>query len=192
MTPQTFDLWARILRETAHGVLWLYADNETAAANLKQEAVQRRVAGQLVVLHEMAQQPEYLARYRLADLFLDSFPYNAGATASDALWAGLPVLTCLGESFASRMAASLLTSVGLGELIAAKPDDYAALAVALATSPQRLTRLKETLARQRDTAALFDIERFTRTLETGYAAMHERQLSGLAPDHIFVSPALGA
>jgi predicted O-linked N-acetylglucosamine transferase (SPINDLY family) len=130
----------------------------------------------------MASLPEHLARVRAADLFLDTFPYNAHATALDALWAGVPLLTYPGESFASRVAASLLRTVGLPELIAASPSDYEAQAQALAADPVRLGRLRQALAQR--SSPLFDTERYTRALEAAYRTIYDRHQNGEAPAHI--------
>jgi predicted O-linked N-acetylglucosamine transferase (SPINDLY family) len=129
---------------------------------------------------------EHLARHRAADLVLDTFYYNAHTTASDALWAGLPVLTCPGQAFASRVAASLLQALGLPELVTASRDEYESLAYALAADPERLSALKQKLARNLHTQPLFDTARFTRHIEAAYAAMWRRHRHGLAPDHIEV------
>jgi predicted O-linked N-acetylglucosamine transferase (SPINDLY family) len=118
---------------------------------------------------------------QLADLFLDTFPFNAGTMASDALWAGVPVLTCPGEAFASRMAASLLTAAGLPELIAANADDYSVRALRLATTPAVLADVRDRLARNRTHGALFDTQRFCRNLESAYRTMWERCRRGEAP-----------
>ncbi len=129
--------------------------------------------------------PDYLARYRAADLFLDTLPYNAGTTASDALWTGLPVLTCMGEAFSGRMAASLLTAIGLPELIAATQSEYEDRAVELALNPDAFGDLKARLASNRLTTALFDTTRFTRYLEAAYTRIDARHHAGLPPDHLF-------
>jgi predicted O-linked N-acetylglucosamine transferase (SPINDLY family) len=131
--------------------------------------------------------PDHLARHACADLFLDTLPYNAHTTASDALWAGLPLLTCAGATFAGRVAASLLTHVGLPELVASSPDDYERRAVALAADPQALAALRARLVASRLTAPLFDTARFTHGLERAYEAMHARRREGLAPDHLEVA-----
>jgi predicted O-linked N-acetylglucosamine transferase (SPINDLY family) len=131
---------------------------------------------------------DHLARHRLADLFLDTFHYNAHTTASDALWAGLPVVTCPGDSFASRVAASLLSAVGLPELITGSPAEYEALARSLAHDPPRLLALKANLARNRDTCALFDTSRFTRHIEAAYTTMWERSQRGEPPAAFVVAP----
>ena len=130
--------------------------------------------------------PEYLARYRVADLFLDTHPYNAGTTASDALRMGLPVLTCIGNSFASRMAASLLKAVNLPELITTTQEQYESLAIELATNPEKLTIIKTKLANNLATAPLYDTPLFTRHLESAYVEMYDRYQKGLEPEHIYV------
>jgi predicted O-linked N-acetylglucosamine transferase (SPINDLY family) len=130
--------------------------------------------------------PEHLARHRVADLFIDTLPCNAHTTASDALWAGLPVLTCTGAAFASRVAASLLTAIDLPELITTSQEDYEKLAVHLATHPEQLQAIRHKLQHNRLTTALFDTRLFTRHIEDAYIQMLERYHSDLPPDHIFV------
>jgi predicted O-linked N-acetylglucosamine transferase (SPINDLY family) len=130
------------------------------------------------------QLPDHLARHRAADLFLDTLPYNAHTTASDALWAGLPILTCMGESFASRVAASLLRAIGLPELIAADQADYESLAIQLAMNPVKLRSIRDRLTENRLTTALFDTPLFTRHIEEAYREMYERYQNDLLPDHI--------
>jgi protein O-GlcNAc transferase len=129
---------------------------------------------------------DHLARHRLADLFLDTLPYNAHTTASDALWAGLPVLTQTGKTFAGRVAASLLTAIGLSELIAQTPEQFESIAIELATQPAKLAAIKARLAEHRATMPRFDTELYTRQIESAYLAMYQRQQSGLWPDHINV------
>jgi predicted O-linked N-acetylglucosamine transferase (SPINDLY family) len=130
--------------------------------------------------------PEHLARHRMADLFLDTFPYNAHTTASDALWAGLPVLTLMGQSFASRVAASLLNAIGLPELITSNQKQYEALAIELARSPEKLMIIKQKLANNRLTTPLFDTPLFTKNIEAAYVKMVERHQAGLEPDHLVI------
>ena len=188
ITPDLFDIWMRILRATDKSVLWLLEGNATAAKNLRLEAEKRGVSASRLVFATRTELPDYLARYRNADLFLDTFYYNAGATASDALWAGLPVVTCQGHTFASRMAASLVNAVGLPELVAHSHAEYENLASELAADPQRLAVVRQKLAINRTTHPLFDTANFTRDLETAYRRIHERYQAGLAPDHIVVDP----
>ncbi|MCP1913437.1 MULTISPECIES: tetratricopeptide repeat protein [Bradyrhizobium] len=186
ITPDMFDRWMRILGRVEGSMLWLLEANADSAANLRKEAVARGVAAERLVFAPRMSSPDHLARHRLAGLFLDSTPYNAHTTASDALWAGLPVLTILGDTFASRVAASLLHAVGLPELIAESPEAYERMAVDLATDPSRLAALSTRLAANRLTAPLFDTKRFTRHIEAAYTTMYARHRAGIAPDHIVV------
>jgi predicted O-linked N-acetylglucosamine transferase (SPINDLY family) len=183
LTPGFFDVWMRLLNAVPGSVLWLVAANSNSLVrdNLRREAVVRGVASERLVFATPAARPEYLARLALADLFLDTLPYNAGATASDALGAGLPVLTCSGSTFVGRMAGSLLTAAGLPELITDSLDAYERLALRLATEPGLLAALRRKLARNRSTAPLFDIGRFTRDLEAAYWRMWERWRAGCPP-----------
>jgi predicted O-linked N-acetylglucosamine transferase (SPINDLY family) len=186
--PETFDSWMRILTAVPGSVLWLFADeNPVAMANLRAHAEARGVEGARLVFAGHADHDQHLARHRLADLFLDTWPYNAHTTASDALWAGLPVLTLSGRSFASRVGASLLEAVGLLELITRSQDEYERLAIALAKEPERLARLAKILADNRGTSPLFDGKQTAQHLESAYEIMVERYRAGLAPDHIAVS-----
>ena len=171
----------RLLRNVPASVLWLLADNATATRNLKREAAARGIDPERLVFAARADLPEHLARHRLADLFLDTLPYNAHTTASDALWTGLPVLTCTGKTFAGRVAASLLHAAGLPELVSETLADYEALALRLARDPAALASLKSRVIQNRETAALFDAPRFTRHLEAAYVTMHERYQRGLPP-----------
>jgi predicted O-linked N-acetylglucosamine transferase (SPINDLY family) len=140
--PHVFDCWMRILKQVDASALWLLEDNATAAGNLRREAAARGVNGERLIFANRQPLAEHLARHRLADLFLDTLPYNAHTTASDALWVGLPTLTCLGETFAGRVAASLLRAVGLPERITTSLEDYEALAVRLARDPSLLASIK--------------------------------------------------
>ena len=188
ITPGTFDGWMRILQQVAGSVLWLREDNATATRNLRQEAAARGVGVDRLIFAPRMPLAEHLARHRAADLFIDTLPYNAHTTASDALWAGLPVLTCLGETFASRVAASLLNTLDLPELVTTTPEQYEALAVALGTDPPRLAQIRRKLERNRLTTPLFDTSRCTRHLEAAYMQMYERYQADLPPDHLHVSP----
>ena len=149
------------------------------------EAARRGVDPERLIFAERwASLPEHLARVRAADLFLDTLPYNAHATALDALWAGLPLLTCEGQGFAGRVAASLLRTIGLPQLITSSISQYEDLAIALAADPGRLSGIRQQLAQNRSTTALFDTERYTKNLEAAYQQIHERYHSGVAPNHI--------
>ena len=184
--PPAFDKWMRILNAVPDSILLLYAENQWAEANLKLEAEKRGVSQTRLVFGGRIERSEYLARYRLADLFLDTLPYNAGTTASDALWAGLPVLTCMGESFASRVAASVLNAIELSELVTTTQEQYEAKAIELATNPAKLRAIKDKLERNRLTTALFDTPRFTKHIEAAYTQMYERYQTDLPPDHIYI------
>ena len=179
--PDVFDCWMRILKKVDGSVLWLFEDNQISATNLRKEAVARGVSGDRLVFAKRMPLSDHLARHRLADLFLDTLPYNAHTTASDALWAGLPVLTCLGETFAGRVAASLLNAIRLPELITTTLDAYERLAIDLATHPENLSAIKHKLAENRRTTPVFDTKLFTKHIETAYSMMYERYQAGLAP-----------
>ena len=186
VTPTTFDSWGRILEQVDGSVLLIYIARESAKTNLTKEIVRRGIDSNRLIFGERLSMPEYLARYQVADLFLDTHPYNAGTTASDALRMGLPVLTYIGNSFASRMAASLLNAVNLPELITNTQEQYESLAVELATNPEKLRIIKDKLVNNLSTAPLYDTPLFTRNLESAYLAMYERHQNRLDPDHIYV------
>jgi predicted O-linked N-acetylglucosamine transferase (SPINDLY family) len=181
ISPLIFASWMRILQRVPGSVLFLLNENDTVTANLKKEAAARGVDAQRLVFGARLPVSLYLARYKSCDLFLDTLPYNAGTTASDALWAGLPVLTCRGHTFAGRVGASLLSALEIPELIAQDLTQYEELAVYLALRPERLAKIKQQLARQRLSAPLFDTPRFTRRLEAAYTGIYERYLAGLPP-----------
>lgn len=182
--PAVFDAWMRVLRAVPRAVLWLYEDNAAAAANLRREAAARGIAPSRLVFAPPMVVQEHLARYRCADLFLDTLPCNGHTTASDALWAGVPVLTLQGRSFAARVAASLLQALGLAELVMHSLADYEALAVVLAADRSRLSALAQRLHHARHASGVFDGRLTARRLEAAYAAMHRRQLLGLPPAHL--------
>ncbi len=187
-----FDSWMRILQRVDGSALFLYADNDLARQNLQREAGLRGVAARRLVFGGRLSAPEYRARYRVCDLFLDTLPYNAGTTASDALWAGLPVLTCAGEAMAGRVAASLLEAIELPELVTHSREEYEALAVVLAMDVTRLGAIRRKLAHNRDSTLLFDTPRFTASIEAAYSTMYDRHRAGLPPDHIRVSATTAA
>ena len=184
--PATFASWMRILKAVEGSVLWLFKDNSWIVENLKKEASKHGIDGGRLVFVERMPLSEHLARHRQADLFLDTLPYNAHTTSSDALWAGLPVLTLMGESFASRVAASLLNAMDLPELITNTQEEYEAMAIKLATHPHKLADIKLKLAKNRLTAPLFDTPLFTKNLEAAYFKMVERYDLDLRPDHITI------
>jgi predicted O-linked N-acetylglucosamine transferase (SPINDLY family) len=187
--PELFDLWCRLLRDVKASVLWFLDDGPSVRSNLQREALQRGVAPERLVFAPRIPLADHLARLRLADLFLDALPYCAHTSASDALWAGLPVLTCPGNTFAGRVAAALLHAVGLPELVAGSISEYEQAARSHARDPTGLAALRSKLAHDRDAAPIFDTGRFTRDLETAYRTMWERQQAGLPPAGFSVPPA---
>jgi predicted O-linked N-acetylglucosamine transferase (SPINDLY family) len=186
ITPDTFDSWMRILRRVEGSVLWLLEDNASVANNLRREAVRRDVQAERLIFARRVPMPEHLARLRAGDLFIDTLPYNAHTTASEALWVGLPVVTCLGETFAGRVAASLLQAIGLPELIAANRDQFVELVVELATDVQRLAKVRQKLADNRLTTPLFDARLFAKHIEAAYTLIDERYHAGLPAEHTFI------
>ena len=185
-TPDVFDSWARILQSVEGSVLIVYASNDSSKTNLTKEIVRRGVEAERLILGESIPKPEYLARYRVADLFLDTHPYNAGTTASDALRMGLPMLTLLGDSYQSRMGASILSALNLPELITTTAKEYESLAIELASNPEKLKAIKDKLASNLSTAPLYNTPLFTKNLESAFTEMYERYHQGLEPDHIYV------
>ncbi len=186
ITPALFDIWMRLLDAVPDSVLWLFEANETARDNLHYEAGGCGIDPGRIIFAPKLPLAEHLARHRHADLFLDTLPYNAHTTASDALWAGVPVITCPGETFPSRVAASLVTAVGLPELATGSLAEYEALALALAQDPARLADLKARLAAARTTAPLFDAAAYTTGLEAAYQRMHDLRCAGQPPQAITV------
>lgn len=180
--PEVFDIWMRLLKAVEGSVLWLFEGNDGVAENLRREAKQRGVDPARLVFAPKMPQEEHLARQQCADLFLDNIPCNAHTTASDALWAGLPLVTCTGNTFAGRVAASLLTAHGLPELVTDNLEDYEKLALDLAQNPEKRTALREKVAAHRKTAALFDTEKFTRNLESAYRTIWQKHQDGEAPE----------
>jgi protein O-GlcNAc transferase len=188
VTPEIFDIWMRLLGATANGVLWLIGTNTTAETNLRREAERRGISpGRLIFAPKMLL-ADHFARSAHADLFLDTMAYNAHTTGSDALWAGVPLLTCLGSTFAARVGASLVRAVGLDELVTASLQDYEALALKVANDPSYLRALRDRLARNRKTHPLFDTARFARHIEAAYTAMWQRSQRGEAPRAFAVDP----
>jgi len=176
----------RILKEVEGSVLWLLQDNFLVIENLRKEALLQGINPQRLVFADRFPLSNHLARHHQADLFLDTFPYNAHTTASDALWTGLPVLTLMGQSFASRVAASLLNAIGLPELITNTQEEYESLAIELAMNPSKLAAIKLRLANNRLTYPLFDTPLFTKNLEAAYIKMFEKYLAGFLPKHISI------
>lgn len=188
ITPDTFDSWMRILKATEGSVLWLFQGDPAASENLKAEAQNRGVSSERLVFAKEIPLAEHLARHHLADLFLDTLPYNAHTTASDALWVGLPVLTLIGSSFASRVSASLLTAIGLPELITSTVADYEALAIELSQDPAKLQKLKQKLSNNKLTMPLFATPDITNHIEAAYLQMMTRYWDDLDPANIVIEP----
>ncbi len=184
--PDLYDIWMRLLARVEGSVLWLLKSNPWAEENLRKQAAARGVDPARILFADWKAYPDYLAQFQRADLFLDSFLYNAGATASNALWAGLPVLTRAGKGYPARMAASLLDAVGLPELVTTSDEAYEALALELATNPDKLAELRQRLAVNRTTMPLFDSALFTRHIEEGYRLAYRRWLGGETPAAIEV------
>ncbi|MBB4007146.1 O-linked N-acetylglucosamine transferase, SPINDLY family protein [Allorhizobium taibaishanense] len=189
ISPQTVDLWVRVLKAVPESLLWILASGPLLQENFATECVRLGIDRERVIFAEGADYPDHVSRVGLADLALDTFPYNGHTTTSDLLWGGLPVLTKRGQTFASRVSESLLTAIGLPDLVAEDEDDFVAKAVDFAAHPHKIAALKQRLAENRRIAPLFDTDRFTRHLERAYDMMAERSRAGLAPDHIDV-PAL--
>jgi predicted O-linked N-acetylglucosamine transferase (SPINDLY family) len=186
ITPTVFAIWMRILHAVPDSVLWLYRMDRRIEPRLRQEAVKHGISPERLVFAPPQLLPEHLCRHALADLFLDTFPCNAHTTGSDALWAGLPLLTCLGTTFAGRVAASLLHAVGLPEMVMPTHEAYRAKAIELANAPNELARQREHLRVARTNAPLFDIDRYRRDIEDAYRTMHERQMRREPPMPLIV------
>jgi len=179
-----FDIWMRLLKAVDGSVLWLLHENLSTVDRLRKEAGARGVDPGRIRFAEKRPLDEHLSRHRLADLFLDTLPYNAHTTASDALWMGLPILTCQGEAFAGRVAASILKAASLSDLVTCSLADYEALALRLALDPLMLADIRSRLLRERDSCPLFDTARTVRHIESAYITMHEIESSG-EPPHAF-------
>jgi predicted O-linked N-acetylglucosamine transferase (SPINDLY family) len=187
ITPEMFGVWMRLLIGVPGSVLWLLEGNRWSPDNLRREAEARGVAADRLVFAPQFSPAEHLARLRLAELFLDTFPVNAHTTASDSLWAGCPLLTIAGTTFVSRVAGSLLRAVGLPELITTSMAEYEALALRIATNPAQRAELRARLAANRITSPLFDGGRFAATIERAYTTMWQRHAAGKNPSGFRVS-----
>jgi protein O-GlcNAc transferase len=193
INPEIFDIWMRLLHAVSGSVLWLKDNDPTSTQNLRRAAELRGIAAErLVFAASVPNVADHLARHRQADLFLDTLHYNAHTTANDSLWAGTPILTCIGTTYASRVAASLLRAVGLPELVTESLDEYEKLALKIAHEPESLASLKSRLARNRNACPLFDTTRFTRGMEAAYKAMWQRARQSEPPTHIAVPRAVHA
>jgi predicted O-linked N-acetylglucosamine transferase (SPINDLY family) len=181
ITPEMFDVWMGLLQAVPGSVLWLLEGNREAPPNLRREAEARGMPAERLVFAPRTALPDHLARHRVADLFLDTFPYNAHTTASDALWAGCPLVTLAGETFSSRVAGSLLRAIGLPELITTSLEQYRDTALRLARKGDALAELKSRLEANRAKSRLFDAGQFARHLEKAYSAMCQIHESGKEP-----------
>lgn len=190
ITPEIFDIWMRLLRSVPGSVLWLLEANELVKGNLRTEAGKRGVDSARLIFAPVVPSAEHLGRHRHADFFLDTLPCNAHTTASDALWTGLPVLTCSGDTFASRVAGSLLTAMGMPELVTESLQDYERVALALASAPARLLELRQKLENNRHVSALFDIQKCTGNIEAAYARMWQTWLSRQEPAGFSIDSAI--
>jgi predicted O-linked N-acetylglucosamine transferase (SPINDLY family) len=188
INPGLLDVWARLLRGVPGSVLWLLGGRAAIEDNLRREAAARGVGPERLVFAQPEPYPRHLARLPLADLCLDTYPFNGGATTSDALWAGVPVVTCSGSSYASRMSGSLLTALGSSNLAASSLEEYERLALQLAMDRGRLDGVRAALARQKSSSPLFDTDRFRGHLEAAFSAMVERHRGGLPPATFRVPP----
>ena len=188
LTPDTFASWMRILQATPDSVLWLLDGLAPLASNLRRAAEQLGVSGHRIFFAPFVSFEKHLERLACADLFLDSLPYNAHTTASDALWAGVPLLTLRGSSFPGRVASSLLQAIGLPELITETREQFETLAIQLATDPNELNALRMKLQANRLNTPLFNTDLFRKHIETAYAKMWNRFVNGLPPDHFAVQP----
>jgi predicted O-linked N-acetylglucosamine transferase (SPINDLY family) len=186
ITPTIFDSWMRILRQVEGSVFWIYVGNTWAADNLRREAERSGISRERLVFASRVPVGDHLNRLRSADLFLDTLPFNAGTTASDALRMGVPLVTLMGNALAGRYASSLLKTLNLGELITHSTDDYETLAIDLALNHDRLRRIRERLMENVETSPLFDSELFTRHIERAFTTMYERNQNDLVPDHMVV------
>lgn len=187
ITPFVMDGWVRILNAVEGSVLWLYQDNPYAVQNLRQEAKKRGLDINRLIFAGRVDLPDHLARYKVADLFLDTSPCNAHTTASDALWAGLPLLTLVGKSFAARVAASLLNAVGLQDMVVETQEEYETLAIDIAINPEKLDAIKARLKQNLLTTPLFDTPLFTKNLESAYMQIYKRHQESLLPEHLYIS-----
>ena len=187
INPKIFDCWANILRAIDNSVIWLSENNNISQKNLKQEAILRKIDPDRIVFCKRTSSQEHIKRYQLADLFLDTFPYGAHTTANEALFSGLPIITIIGESFQSRVCSSLLTTIGLKELITNSYEEYENLAINIAKNTQKLQSIKENLKINIKNSPLFKSKFYTENLEKAYINIYERHNNNLEPEHIYIN-----
>jgi len=185
ITPKIFDVWMRLLKQVKGSVLWLTEGNLTGIKNLQKEANKRGIDSKRLIFAKRTKLlADHLARHRAADLFIDTVPYNGHATASDALWSGLPVLALIGKSFSSRVSASLLNVLGLSELITYTEKEYEDLAIELAKNPNKLKEIKNKLEKNKTNKPLFNTKLFTKNIETAYTKIYQKYLKNLPVENI--------
>ena len=184
ITPNVYDIWMRLLKKIEGSVLWLIKSSDEGANNLKKEAHKRGVNSNRIIFAEKISQPDHLARHKLADLFIDTFPYTAHTTCSDSLWSGLPVVTRIGESFASRVGASVLNAIGLEELITKTEQEYENLTTQLATKPEFLKKIKKKLEKNKNKEPLFNTKLYTSHIEKAYIKIYNNYQSNLSVENI--------
>jgi Predicted O-linked N-acetylglucosamine transferase, SPINDLY family len=180
ITPNVFDIWMKILNRVDKSVLWLLEDNKVSSENLKKEAAKRNINPGRIIFAKKTMLSDHLARHKLADLFLDTFIVGAHTTCSDSLWSGLPILTKTGSSLASNVSSSLLSAIGLNELVTNNESDYENLAVELANNPEKINNIKNKLLKNRLEKPLFNTKLFTKNIENAYKAIYERYVKNLA------------
>ena len=186
INPMMFDVWMRILNKVPNSVLWLLATEPFSEKNLIKEVQKRKIDPSRIYFGQRVKYEQYLSRFKVADLFLDTLPFNAGTTASDALWAGLPVLTCLGDSFSGRMAGSLLNAIGMPELVTSSMEEYEQLAIELGSHPEKIQQLKDKLETNRFTTPLFNPQLFTTNLERAYQQIYDDYLNNKPKNHVYI------
>jgi predicted O-linked N-acetylglucosamine transferase (SPINDLY family) len=186
ITPNIFEIWIRILKSVPNSIILLFAQNDCAKTNLLNEANKRGLKNEQIIFLERINRTEYLARFKLADLFLDTFPYNAGTTASDALWADLPLLTCQGRSFSSRIASSILQAIGLPELITSSLVEYEKKAIELGNNPSIVKEIKNKINYSKNKSLLFDTVKFTLSIEKAYIKLKNHFHEGKKPENIYL------
>ena len=186
ISMEEYEIWMRLLKKINKSVLWLQGSNEITQYNLRKEAEKCGVDPQRIIFTERIEKNKHLARHKLADLFLDTFNFNAQSTASDCLWSGLPLITKIGSQFVARSAASQLTAVGLPELITRTSYEYEKLALKIANDPNLLNKLKNKLHRNKKRCELFDTKNYTKNLENAFTIVHNNYISGKVHKDIFI------
>jgi len=187
INPKIFDSWVNILKKVNNSVIWLLENNNISQKNLKKEAILRKIDPERIIFCKRTSSKEHIKRYQLADLFLDTFPYGAHTTANEALFSGLPIITIIGESFQSRVCSSLLTTIGLKELITNSYDEYENLAINIAKNPQKLKLIKDNLKINIKNSPLFKSKFYAENLEKAYISIYERHNNNLEPEDIYIN-----